>query len=300
VASLTLKNPGGTDVFIGDVGYMIPAGGQDTYLDPEAITSLAMSYDCRDYVADGTLVVYDGGDLTPSEGLLHLENHFVRAGFDTDPTILGSQGYQGNQGDYGNQGPQGTNPGPQGYQGNQGNQGPGNYGEQGAQGYQGGQGSQGPGNYGAQGAQGYQGGQGAQGYQGTGVQGSQGYQGLQGYQGPSRGKCNHETFGTNTVPTGGTLQLYPLTGFVVITSGTITGLSISVNSADTKTYQFQVRVNGVTGTAVLNFTNVTTAYTTSLNQAVSAGNKLTFYLVRQTGSGSSSFSDESGTVEITE
>ena len=89
MASLTLKNPGGTDVVIGDVGYTIPAGGQDTYLDPESITALAMSYDCRDYVADGTLVVYDGGDLTPSQGLLNLENHFARAGFDTDPTTKG-------------------------------------------------------------------------------------------------------------------------------------------------------------------------------------------------------------------
>jgi len=89
VASLTLKNPGGSPVVIGDVGYTIPAGGQDTYLDPESITALAMSYDCRDYVADGTLVVYDGGDLTPSQGLLHIENHFVRAGFDTDPTTKG-------------------------------------------------------------------------------------------------------------------------------------------------------------------------------------------------------------------
>lgn len=91
MAVLLIKNPGTEDIFITDVGVLIPALSVEKFVFPKEIRALTMSEICRSCVEKGTLVVCDGRDLSPSEGILFLENLFVRAGFDTWPEIPGTR-----------------------------------------------------------------------------------------------------------------------------------------------------------------------------------------------------------------
>lgn len=196
----------------------------------------------------------------------------------------GAQGRVGSQGDQGIQGVQGTNPGPTGPQGWQGWQG--GIGPQGNQGWQGG--------IGPQGSQGWQGVQGRQGWQG--FQGDQGWQGWQG------SNAQLLVFGRrSTVPDEGTLQLAgpdsSFTGVALIRAGTITGASIVLDAADADTYRVSIRVNG-TEQAVLDFAGVTSAYTGALAYGVNAGDIITVWVTRQSGTGESAFADMQAVVEV--
>lgn len=84
MATLIIKKPTAGDLFINDLGIIIPGSGQDTFTDPETIRSVVGSVDLRDFVTSGTLVVNNGTqDLAAQLGLIYLSLLWTQAGFDT-------------------------------------------------------------------------------------------------------------------------------------------------------------------------------------------------------------------------
>jgi len=161
----------------------------------------------------------------------------------------------------------------------------------GPQGAQGAQGAQGPG-VGAQGPQG------PQGAQGSGAQGAQGPQGDTGVNRQSY------QFGLNSaVPSGGTIPLEGpgnnTTGFAAIRAGTITGGSISVNTASANDYNLEIRVNTLTVATVPLPAGSTVAFSSALSAPIAAGDVVTVFMTRTSGSGGSGFNQQQAIVEIT-
>ena len=108
------------------------------------------------------------------------------------------------------------------------------------------------------------------------------------------------------MPGGGTLQLLgggsTTVGYRMFSAGTIDNASIQVNAADgARTYQLQIRVNGVT-VATLTLVSGTTGNdtcTSPISAAVVCGDVITAFLVRTAGVGGSTFTAESALVEVT-
>lgn len=187
----------------------------------------------------------------------------------------GTPGARGADGAPGLQGPQGTNPGVQGPQGF----------------------------FGTQGAQGNQGTSGSQGNQGNqGVSGPQGFQGIVGPQGISPDTMGAQFGSNNAVGAGGTLQLEgpgtTLVGITAIRAGTISGGSITVNAASANDYDLDIRVNGVSVATVPLPAGSTSAFSSALAVPVVAGDIITVFLVRTSGSGGSGFNNEQALIEI--
>jgi hypothetical protein len=91
MATLVLKNPGVLDVFIADVGFIVPAAGQDTYTSSGHLRALAASDDLRSLLTAGTLIANDGvNDLTLAEALTLLATLWAQAGFDTPASAVAS------------------------------------------------------------------------------------------------------------------------------------------------------------------------------------------------------------------
>lgn len=88
MATLTLKNTSGAGILIDDVGAVIAALGQDTYLNLTLLRSLAASPFVRALVTAGTLVVNDGtSDLAVVEGLGYLDSLWSSAGTSPIPPV---------------------------------------------------------------------------------------------------------------------------------------------------------------------------------------------------------------------
>jgi hypothetical protein len=109
-------------------------------------------------------------------------------------------------------------------------------------------------------------------------------------------------FGENgLVPAGGTLQLLgpgqTSAGFRIIKAGTIIGASISVNTTSTNDYNLEIRVNGSTVTTVALAAGNTSA-ASILSTPVAAGDILTAFMVRTSGTGGSSFNEQQAVIQI--
>ena len=135
--------------------------------------------------------------------------------------------------------------------------------------------------------------------------GSQGFQGSVGPQGSSNsGESVVLQLGnTSSVPGGGELQLLgpgqTQVGFAVYVVGTISGASIAVNVPDnTRDYELEIRVNGSTAATIPLPSGDTVAFSNSLSAPVVPGDIVTVFLVRTSGGGASTFSDEQALVSI--
>lgn len=87
-ASLIVKNPGGSEVFIADVGTNIPAAGQVTFDDRENLLKLARSISLRILIQAATLVLNDGtSDLSVLDALGTLDGIWSNAASSLNPII---------------------------------------------------------------------------------------------------------------------------------------------------------------------------------------------------------------------
>lgn len=84
MATLIIKKPTAGNLFINDLGIIIPGSGQETFTDPETIRHVVGSVDLRDFVTSGTLVVNNGlVDLAFELGLIYMSRLWTQAGFDS-------------------------------------------------------------------------------------------------------------------------------------------------------------------------------------------------------------------------
>jgi hypothetical protein len=110
-------------------------------------------------------------------------------------------------------------------------------------------------------------------------------------------------FGVNAqVPAGGSIQLEgpgtTTTGFVLSNKGIIVGGSIGVsNSPSANDYNLEIRVNGVTVATVALVAGQVKAFA-NLSVAVVAGDVVTAFMVRTSGSGGSTFNNQQAIVQI--
>lgn len=89
MATVTIKKPTAGDLFIPDLGIIIPGLGSDTFTDAETILRIASSNDIRTFVSAGTLVVNDGtNDLSIPLAKSYLALLWSQAGFDENSTKL--------------------------------------------------------------------------------------------------------------------------------------------------------------------------------------------------------------------
>jgi len=78
---IVVKNNTAVDVFIPDIGMLIPASGSDTYATPGFTRVVAISQDLRSFVTAGTLTVNDGvADIPTAEVDGFLLSFFVSGG----------------------------------------------------------------------------------------------------------------------------------------------------------------------------------------------------------------------------
>lgn len=90
MATLTLKNTTGSDIFIQDIGIIIPGPvpgpAEDTFTDDGLLRTISSSRNTREFVTSGALVVNDGiSDLSIPIGLTYLAQLWFRSGFDSNP-----------------------------------------------------------------------------------------------------------------------------------------------------------------------------------------------------------------------
>lgn len=86
--TLNVRNPGGSEIFIGDVGTNIPAGTTVPFDDSGNLIRLARSDDLRGYVRAGSLILNDGSaDLSPAEAMGILEAIWANAAMSFAPPI---------------------------------------------------------------------------------------------------------------------------------------------------------------------------------------------------------------------
>lgn len=109
-------------------------------------------------------------------------------------------------------------------------------------------------------------------------------------------------FGANAqVPAGGTLQLLgpdqTSSGFVLINDGKIVGASLGVVGTSGNNYDMEIRVNTVT-VATLSLTAGTSEAYGSLSISVVAGDSITVFMVRTSGSGGSTFQNQQAIVQV--
>lgn len=124
MSAIVVKNNTAVDVSIPDVGVIIPASGQDSYMIPSIVRLIAVSVDLRALVTAGTLTVNDGlvdipttevdgfllgffttggsDSMIPINGLLEVEERPIAIGdlvaLDTTQilgTIINGQSYSG-------------------------------------------------------------------------------------------------------------------------------------------------------------------------------------------------------------
>jgi len=82
MATLTLINNTLADIFLEDVGFVVPVAG-DSYTDPHHLLDLALSQSLRDRLTAGDLTANDGTvNLGLSEALIYLSALWARAGRD--------------------------------------------------------------------------------------------------------------------------------------------------------------------------------------------------------------------------
>lgn len=111
-------------------------------------------------------------------------------------------------------------------------------------------------------------------------------------------------YGTdNPVPPAGTLQLQgpgnTLVGYRMPMVGQIVAVSIQVDVADgTRTYNLEVRKNGVAVVTLALALGVTGANVSGLSVSFVAGDVLTVFMVKTAGAGLSTFSQETAVVEV--
>lgn len=120
---------------------------------------------------------------------------------------------------------------------------------------------------------------------------------------PSADRSNLQ-FGNIVLNATGTLQMLgagsTTIGYRAPRAGTITAASIQVNAADaTRTYNLEVRVNGISVATVTLATTTTGNHSAALSAAFVAGDLITAFLVRTAGAGASTFTSESALVEVT-
>jgi hypothetical protein len=107
------------------------------------------------------------------------------------------------------------------------------------------------------------------------------------------------------VPSGGSQQLLgagnTTAGYRMQRACTITAASIQVNTPDaSRAYNLEIRINGSNVATLALAINSTGAHSTSLAIAVNAGDVLTAFLMRTSGSSASTFTNETAVVEVTE
>lgn len=89
MSTLILKNNTALDVFISDVGIIIPASGSDTFSAADIIQKISASSVVRSLVTAATLTVNDGTcDLSIPSGLIYLTDMWVQSGFDQLPSLV--------------------------------------------------------------------------------------------------------------------------------------------------------------------------------------------------------------------
>jgi hypothetical protein len=87
MATLILKKPTAGDLFINDLGIIIPGSGQEEFQDAATLVQVATSLNIRTFVIAGTLIVNDGAnDLSVAAGLSYLTTIWAFAGFDNVPS----------------------------------------------------------------------------------------------------------------------------------------------------------------------------------------------------------------------
>jgi len=112
-------------------------------------------------------------------------------------------------------------------------------------------------------------------------------------------------FGTNTtVPAAGTRQLAgpgnTLSGLRTIRTGLLTGGSIQVDMADAvRTYNFEIRRNGITVATVALPVATTGNQSTAFAVSIVSTDIITAFMVKTAGAGASTFGQIYGLVEIT-
>ena len=91
MATLRVLNTTATDVFISDVGVLIPASGNDSFTSATLIRELIMSQSLRTLVTAGTLTMDDGAGNPIT--VLDLYGFWGRCGFNTEKAAPFSQIY---------------------------------------------------------------------------------------------------------------------------------------------------------------------------------------------------------------
>jgi hypothetical protein len=113
------------------------------------------------------------------------------------------------------------------------------------------------------------------------------------------GRYNLAFANTSTVPAGGTLQLTSVAGIRLPRGGTITAASIQVGAVDSsRNYNLSIRVNG-TEQATVALNGVLGNSNAALNLPVAANDVITAWITRTSGTGVSSFTQESALIEVT-
>jgi len=82
MATIRVNNLTSADVFIKDVGVVIPASGNDSFSDAGLIRWLIMSANLRALLTDGTLSMDDGGAVPKPLAIIDLYDYWFEAGFD--------------------------------------------------------------------------------------------------------------------------------------------------------------------------------------------------------------------------
>ena len=124
------------------------------------------------------------------------------------------------------------------------------------------------------------------------------------FTGSGDDKARFQFGATATVPAAGTRQLLgpgnTLSGVRMNRAGTITGASIQVDSVDaTRTFDLDIRINAASVATLALPVSTFGAHSVALSVAVAAGDVLTAFMVRTSGAGASTFSEEHGMVEVT-